>query len=314
MARKLYRTVGMGGTFDHLHKGHESFLRAAAELGEFVMVGVTEEKLTKHKAYAKLIQPYPKRVHAVQKFLSSLQVPHQVVSLSDPYGPTIDPDVHIDALVVTEATIAGADKINTIRSGLQLRELPVHVHKMVLDDSGTILAAERIRQGIVNRAGVVYKQLFTQDFQLNKSHRSFFQSLHGKIVEEPNKSAGQTIVVGDATLERFVSFAWPLDLAMYDGHTQRQPLQNLPTATATLQNPAGQITTQLVEWLEQYFVNTYQQPQLLHVEGEEDLATVAAVLVAPLGTMIYFGQPNQGMVELQVTEKRKDLFYQALTQ
>jgi uncharacterized protein (UPF0218 family) len=51
----------------------------------------------------------------------------------------------------------------------------------------------------------------------------------------------------------------------------------------------------------------------LKVEGEEDLATVAIVLLTPLGTCIYYGQRDLGMIELRVTEKIKDEFRKQLS-
>ena len=41
---------------------------------------------------------------------------------------------------------------------------------------------------------------------------------------------------------------------------------------------------------------------LLVVEGEEDLATLPAVLAAPLGGSVVYGQPGEGMVLIPVTE------------
>ncbi|WP_053946980.1 GTP-dependent dephospho-CoA kinase family protein [Halolamina sediminis] len=41
---------------------------------------------------------------------------------------------------------------------------------------------------------------------------------------------------------------------------------------------------------------------LLVVEGEEDLATLPAVLAAPLGGSVVYGQPGEGMVLIRVTE------------
>jgi uncharacterized protein (UPF0218 family) len=35
-------------------------------------------------------------------------------------------------------------------------------------------------------------------------------------------------------------------------------------------------------------------------------------LVAPLGAVIYYGQPNEGIIEMIVTEELKELFYSIL--
>ena len=44
---------------------------------------------------------------------------------------------------------------------------------------------------------------------------------------------------------------------------------------------------------------------LLVVDGEEDLATLPAVLAAPLGGSVVYGQPDEGMVLIDVTEQSR---------
>ncbi|MCW4027273.1 MAG: GTP-dependent dephospho-CoA kinase family protein, partial [Candidatus Bathyarchaeota archaeon] len=44
------------------------------------------------------------------------------------------------------------------------------------------------------------------------------------------------------------------------------------------------------------------------VEGEEDLLTLVAVLSAPLGSLVVYGQPRTGIVGVGVTEAAKRKF------
>jgi len=46
------------------------------------------------------------------------------------------------------------------------------------------------------------------------------------------------------------------------------------------------------------------------VDGEEDLAVLPVLLIAPLGFSIFYGQPNEGLVQVQVTEENKEQAYQ----
>ena len=41
------------------------------------------------------------------------------------------------------------------------------------------------------------------------------------------------------------------------------------------------------------------------VDGEEDLATLPAILYAPLGSAVVYGQPNEGSVLVDVTPEKK---------
>jgi uncharacterized protein (UPF0218 family) len=42
------------------------------------------------------------------------------------------------------------------------------------------------------------------------------------------------------------------------------------------------------------------------VHGEEDLAVIPAVVEAPLGAAVVYGQPNEGMVIITITRERKE--------
>jgi uncharacterized protein (UPF0218 family) len=42
------------------------------------------------------------------------------------------------------------------------------------------------------------------------------------------------------------------------------------------------------------------------VEGEEDLLTIVAVLYAPDGSFVVYGQPNEGIVVVKATPEKKD--------
>lgn len=44
---------------------------------------------------------------------------------------------------------------------------------------------------------------------------------------------------------------------------------------------------------------------LLLVDGEEDLLALPAIVHAPIGGVVYYGQPQQGLVEVMVTEEKK---------
>ncbi len=68
-------------------------------------------------------------------------------------------------------------------------------------------------------------------------------------------------------------------------------------------NPPGTLSKPLLTALREAIDST--EPTLLDVDGEEDLATLPAVLVAPLGASIVYGQPGEGMVHVVVDEDRR---------
>lgn len=315
MAKKRHQILGIGGTFDHFHKGHEGFISFAANLTDLLVIGITRQHLTSHKKYSDLIEPFQKRAQNVKKFCQSQKIKHQIVELNDPYGPTIDYDTNIEAVAVTSATIGGGNKINEIRSGMKLPPLPIYIHDMFYDQSGQTLSAERIRAGKANRKGEVYSLLFKNNFELNQVQKSFFSNPAGNIVDEPSEFRKTTVVVGDVTLKKFIDNNWEFNLGVFDGQTKREKLdQGLELDSKHLQeinNPAGTITPKLFEFLSNWLESS-KDKEFLKINGEEDLATVAAILAAPLNTAIYYGQPDQGMVEVFADEKTKEAFFQVL--
>lgn len=62
-------------------------------------------------------------------------------------------------------------------------------------------------------------------------------------------------------------------------------------------------------------IRKWVHPSLvIKVLGEEDLASLPAVLLFPLKTLVCYGQPETGIVVIEVTERRKQEFKQILHQ
>lgn len=313
--RKKYFKLGMGGTFDHFHAGHEKFILFASDLAAHLVIGVTDPQLTRNKPYELLIEPYSIRARAVHQFCNRHHISHSVVRLFDQFGPTLEgSDVRV--LAVTPETAKGADKINEVREKLQLQTLPVYICDYFLDEDGKPLHAEQIRAGISNRQGTVYPHIFSKDLSLSDDQRAAFQPAQGEIITQPHESPTESlrIVVGDRSLATFISNAWNYDLGIFDNREQRQETQR-PEITqlkpdSTVENPPGKISLQLIKVLQTVL---QQKQKYLLVEGEEDLAAVALVLLTPLNTQIYYGQPGEGIVEMVVTEELKETFYNILT-
>lgn len=311
MQKPSYQVVGLGGTFDHFHDGHATFLNFAANQGRHLKIGITDEKLTLHKKWAASIQPYATRAQAVAQYCYAHNISHEIFRLTDIYGPTIEKS-EIQALVVTEATIGGAQAINSLRLKLNLRALPVHVCNLLRISTGETLSSTLIRAGKCNRSGIVYSDFIKNDFVLTPEHKAFFHEPQGKLVKQPTSPlTGVTTVVGDTCLTTFLTHNWPYTLGVFDRFTERAPanLENINTLQPDLKikNKAGEISLQLIKELQKI---TWKKKLILEIEGEEDLTTVALVLLMPLQSHIYYGQPGKGMIEIKVTEQQKAKFWQ----
>lgn len=117
-------------------------------------------------------------------------------------------------------------------------------------------------------------------------------------------SAGAYIVtVGDATTERMLGYDFVPSLQIVDGLEKRQK-RNPPKSTAQklfCDNPAGQITQQSIDTIRKAL--GLKPPVQIIVNGEEDLLVIPVCIYAPQNAVVLYGQPNEGIVIIQVTDE-----------
>ena len=153
-----YKTVAMGGTFDHLHQGHIALLTRSFELGDLVVIGVTSDSFASRQG--KLPdQSYLERVKALELFIRS-RFPgrkYLISKLDDYFGPGIaSPEV--EALVVTRETVARAPIANELRATKGFPPLKVEVVDHVLAEDGRPISSTRIRRGEIDAQGRVLRR------------------------------------------------------------------------------------------------------------------------------------------------------------
>jgi uncharacterized protein (UPF0218 family) len=73
--------------------------------------------------------------------------------------------------------------------------------------------------------------------------------------------------------------------------------------TVCVENPQGTITEEAVAAVRK----ALESAEEVHVvvDGEEDLLTLVAVLYAPVGAFVVYGQPREGVVIVRVTLEKK---------
>jgi uncharacterized protein (UPF0218 family) len=119
--------------------------------------------------------------------------------------------------------------------------------------------------------------------------------------------ATKIITVGDATTERLAGFGFIPDLAVVDGRERRSERAVPFTYHAKemrCKNDAGLISQEAVYLLGQALEEKKSVRVL--VEGEEDMLALPLFVMAPLGAVVLYGQPLEGLVAVTITpEKRK---------
>ncbi len=142
----------------------------------------------------------------------------------------------------------------------------------------------------------------------------------GPIFEEPAallSVAGESVIaVGDMVTYHLVEAGRPPDVAFVDERTERSAIDNGVRKTVVgngeawfdrrfeVANPSATLTVSLLEAL--LAALDGGPPTIVTVYGEEDLATLPAIVAAPDGASVVYGQPGAGMVHVEVDTTVKD--------
>jgi len=117
------------------------------------------------------------------------------------------------------------------------------------------------------------------------------------------------ITVGDVVTENVLRLGIRPSIAIYDHKTKRKeykPDIELGAVVLTTKNPAGTITKALLNAIKKSFELAKRGRRVyIKVNGEEDLAAIPAVLYAPEGALVVYGQPDEGIVLIKVTPECK---------
>ncbi|NHN42063.1 DUF359 domain-containing protein [Halorubellus sp. JP-L1] len=154
---------------------------------------------------------------------------------------------------------------------------------------------------------------------LPESLRSAFKEPFGPVETDADVLLadvdGPLIAVGDIVTYHFLQAGREPDVAVVDERTKREVVDDavrdaVATPDVTVSNPAGALSEALVRALGDALRRA--DATTVFVEGEEDLAVLPAVMVAPVGASVVYGQPDAGMVHVRVSEGTKAEFRELL--
>jgi hypothetical protein len=124
--------------------------------------------------------------------------------------------------------------------------------------------------------------------------------------------AGPVCTVGDMTTETLHRMGVPIHLAVVDYQTKRRrdarwerALAPVGERTLDVENPAATITAGLYNGV----MSSWESGESVKivVRGEEDLASLPAILHAPGGATVIYGIPDTGLCLVQVDERARDV-------
>ena len=317
-----FRNSIVGGTFDRFHLGHQKLLTEAFNNSEKVTVGIATEDLFGNKKLGSLIEDFSVREKNVYDFVSKNGWIGRYTSLpiKDIYGNSLE-EKDIDAIFITEKTKENAQKINEEREKKGFKKLEIISVAFVLGDDNEIISSERIRCGMIDRKGKSYAKLFARQkqFVLPENAREDLRQPIGYITTDMHTvivsldQHAMLIAVGDIVALSAQQAGKPADITIIDGKTRRHTVEqeydvSFPVKNRkTTENPAGGITQDAAKTIENAFSDyeTTHSEQLIVVSGEEDLLAIPAILFAPLGSVVIYGQFDKGIVVTEVTEQNK---------
>lgn len=322
-----YNVVACGGTFDHFHKGHREFLRLAVSSSNKILLGITSDFYIKN-SIKNGIEPFVFRRKCVSDFLKSENAKEKAefFPLDDLYGSTLDKNCKIEALVVSENTLEGGKLINIARRKIKLPALPIIIKKMVKADDGRAISSNRIRNGEINREGKMYcKQIWLKSqITLPKDIRIELKKPMGKLLknEKSVKKAdfSRVLTVGDVVTKSFNNLNYGQKISAVDFYIKRRKVFSNLTELGfsgkekiiKVENPAGCLTPSLFKAVKDIFKSKNTHRIIFKIEGEEDLCVLPFLIAAPLGFTIFYGQPDRGVVKVDVTEENKEKAYNLL--
>jgi len=158
--QKRFKTVGVGGTFDELHKGHRALLMKAFEVGEHVIIGMASDAFVGKLEKPHITARYVQRVKELRSFLKEEELPKgtQIIPINDAFGGVLLSKNPIEALIVSRETEPTARSINEKRRQKGLPQLEIIIIDMVPSENHSAISTTRIRKGEIDREGHLLKQ------------------------------------------------------------------------------------------------------------------------------------------------------------
>lgn len=308
MAMK-YRYVFVGGTFDGLHKGHTALLSKAFVYGKKVTVGLTSHvfvqkykvQSTKYK-----VKQFTERKQAIEQWLYKEQYTSRVtiIPINDPYEPAISGD--FDALIVTKDNRKTGEEINRRRRMKGINELALIEVQLVSAQDHAPISSTRVRNGEIDHKG----RLIMPQSLIPALRKPLGKIVQGKDVEDLMKDVqGKTIItVGDMTTKTLLDQEIIPHLAIVDGMVGRKPFHDVldvlqprrvsPFEATCVKSGPGYLAEQAIRVIREILITreiperqARQAKQVIVVDGEEDLLALPAILYAPIGSVVLYGQP-----------------------
>jgi inosine/xanthosine triphosphatase len=148
--------VGVGGTFNSLHKGHRALLDKAFEVGDEVLIGVTSEVYVVGRK--PFLRPTKERLAELDEYLVGKGKPYHLLVIEDAWSNAAQMP-ELDAMVVSPESAENAEHINKLRSMKGLVPLQIVMIPYVLAQDYCPISSTRILKGDIDPEGRLLRPL-----------------------------------------------------------------------------------------------------------------------------------------------------------
>lgn len=306
----MYHRVFVAGTFDGFHTGHETILTAACEAGEVVTIGLTSDKFVQKFKKDRTIAPFAERKKSLEQWLAARGYGDKalIISIDDPYEPAASfPDLEV--LVVTTETKARGEEINRIRKEKGLTPLGLLEIPLVPAQDSKPVSSTRVREGEIDRTG----RLVMPDNLRPELTKPFGPVLIGDAIGSSIEAHRRDIIitVGDITTKTLLTAGVIPSLSIVDFLVQRKPYPELDGRFAALNifrvnvaSGPGFIAKEAIEVIKKWSLHS-EEKIMLAVSGEEDLLALPSIAYGPIASVVYYGQPGKGAVEVVISADKQ---------
>ena len=128
-------------------------------------------------------------------------------------------------------------------------------------------------------------------------------------VRRARSCPGLVIAVGDIVSLTLLRRGVSPNVVVFDERTRREGWRPLPPKLlagyqrSQVENPAGTISEAALRELKKLI--SLPQKSALKILGEEDLLGLPAIHMAPVGSLVLYGQPDAGIVAVSVNAETK---------
>ena len=291
-----YPRVFVAGTFDGIHKGHEALLNRAFKEGGSVTIGLTSDAFIGKFKSDQLAQ-FAQRKQALELWLAKYPRRPTIIAIDDVHEPAASMP-ELDAIVVSTVTAFRAREINDIRESRGLNALAILEVPMVNAQDKKPISSTRMRNGHIDRDG----RLVMPDNLRPELAKPLGRVLSGQEIKQSIDTHRGAIVitVGDVATETLIKHELTPSLAIIDQKVARVPhdtLARIPKTLLRARISAKSGPGYIAKEVEEIIANWSKKPErtLLIIEGEEDLLALPAIVYAPVGSVVYYGQPEQAL-------------------